>query len=671
LAACRADEEAKEEFLGDQVHGFFSYYFLDTLQSTNQLLTYRDLFKRVNALVHAHVAKQDPQIEATAPDDLGMAFLGGAVGPRTPYFTASYDKKAHWLIDGGTIHGVQPIENNETTHLALFPFDATLGDRPTFKQAIGQARVTKVLPTTSWIEIELSDGSMPNQDTTYKAVVVALPLPPLTVHLEGPEPALQLIRQALSHAGPASHASPTGAASLLVREGDEKAELRLIAADGQFRITRPANPYPLAVDTGGLTAPSADLTVQRFEHISQWSRLLISLENPASRLPQNAVTMTIYQVNESGDLTEMTPGNDPLRLEYRYRDGEWQPASFKLKLKNTSKRELYCMLLDLTLDYSIYPGLFPGGGVWLKPGEEAWASNGEAIEAWIPDNLWEQGIIEIRDIFKLVVSTESCDANALKQDSLEVVALQEGTKRGIKGLPPPPMNTLNRLMQRVQMRQVGPRPSASDAIADWQTTQVAVTIVRPLEATAVGKKASESVPLGSGVMLAGHPFLEAKARLTTVSEAGRSLGNLYLPALLRDDPTITQPLQFSTSRSGEPGLSVLELINVTDHTVVTPNDPLVVHSQVVLGSDEHVLPVAFDGEFFLPLGYTIHRGDGCEIVLESLPAPTTHGGRDLKGSIRIFFQKIISQPLGLNFPYRSLMWQRSVTPFMMLRVTRR
>ncbi len=81
LAGCRADEEAKEHFLGGEVRGIFSYYFLDTLQRANQILTYHDLFKRVNALVHANIARQDPQIEATSPDDLSQPFLGGAVGP--------------------------------------------------------------------------------------------------------------------------------------------------------------------------------------------------------------------------------------------------------------------------------------------------------------------------------------------------------------------------------------------------------------------------------------------------------------------------------------------------------------------------------------------------------------------------------------------------------------
>ncbi len=121
--------------------------------------------------------------------------------------------------------------NNETTLLALFPFDAALDDHFNFTRAIDQARLTRVLPTVSWVEVNLTDSSAPNHDMTYKAVVVTLPLLPLTVHLEGHESALQLIRQALAQAG------SIGGASLLVCEVDETAELRLTAADSRFRIT--------------------------------------------------------------------------------------------------------------------------------------------------------------------------------------------------------------------------------------------------------------------------------------------------------------------------------------------------------------------------------------------------------------------------------------------------
>jgi pimeloyl-ACP methyl ester carboxylesterase len=60
-----------------------------------------------------------------------------------------------------------------------------------------------------------------------------------------------------------------------------------------------------------------------------------------------------------------------------------------------------------------------------------------------------------------------------------------------------------------------------------------------------------------------------------------------------------------------------------------------------------LLAVGFDGEFFLPLGRLGGRGN-TEISLERLPKPTS-SGRSLHGSIRIFFQKVISQELGLTF----------------------
>ena len=65
LSACSPEEEAKELYLGGEQRGAFSYYLLETLQRAGAALTYRDLFKRVNALVRANISLQSPQIEAT------------------------------------------------------------------------------------------------------------------------------------------------------------------------------------------------------------------------------------------------------------------------------------------------------------------------------------------------------------------------------------------------------------------------------------------------------------------------------------------------------------------------------------------------------------------------------------------------------------------------------
>jgi hypothetical protein len=172
--------------------------------------------------------------------------------------------------------------------------------------------------------------------------------------------------------------------------------------------------------------------------------------------------------------------------------------------------------------------------------------------------------------------------------------------------------------------------------------------VRPLESGAVPDWEA-SAPLGAGVTILGHPGLKARARLSTVSEASRDLGTVVLPRSLHDDPSISQPLGFSASRGSEPGLSVLKLLDIEDPSVVTPEQPLRLQVETALGTDEHVLPVGYDGEFFLPLGYGVTRDGRTEIAIERLPPPESV--RDLKGSIRIFFQKVISKHLGLEYKY--------------------
>ena len=100
---------------------------------------------------------------------------------------------------------------------------------------------------------------------------------------------------------------------------------------------------------------------------------------------------------------------------------------------------------------------------------------------------------------------------------------------------------------------------------------------------------------------------------------------------------------------------MLELTDVEPNSenLVTADQPLRVEIPQKLGDGEYLLPIGFDGEFFLPLGKALKLPDGTtEVVLDRIPAPTVTGGtRSLTGSIRIFFQKIVSQTLGTTFPY--------------------
>lgn len=636
FSACRAEEEAKELSIGGESRGVFSYYLLDTLQRAGRHLTYRDLCKRVNALVRSKVAGQTPLLEASETADLDRSFLSGAVSPRPAYFTLSHDAKLGWIIDGGAVHGIAPVQGEETTDLALFPFDAQLDERNALAGAIGAARVTSTLAHASRVAVSFFDGK-PSIDQTYKAVVTALPLPPLRITIEGEGAATERVRAALAATGP----EQPGSLLVAEAEGVDTAELRLLGRDAGYRIVRVGDSFPLAVDVPGTDEAAAALAVARLEHIARWMRL-VDLANPASHIDTDAVEVHFYRVAPDGELAELTPDDGGIRLAYTYGDGQWHAPRFKIRLTNAGNRRLYCALLDLTQEYEIISEILLGSGAWLDPGQNVWALGGAPLYGEVPRRLWEEGMVETHDLAKLIVSSAEFDATLLAQDALPVTLDQARSLFPTE--PRGQMNTLNRLMNRVRTRRVRRQPEPAEEYVDWTASEISVTFVRPQAAVDVAGQGRHP-SLGSGVTLQGHPRLKAKARLTSLVEAGRSLGTLALPSLLREDPTVSQPFQFSISRSGEPGLSVLELFDVENRQAVTSTQPLVLQASVPLAPSEHVLPVAYDGEFFLPLGTVQPSQAGVTIRLDHLPAPTAAGGhQDLNGSIRILFQKFVGDP---------------------------
>jgi len=487
LAACRPEQTAKETYFpgpaGLERRGAFSYYLQDTLQQGGATLGYRDLFKRVNALVPQRVADQHPQLEASEPADLEQPFLGGAIPAAPTTFTLSADPELGWVVDAGAVHGIpQPAEGGDTTQLALFPFDAGPASLRDPRQAIGQASVLRVYPGQSRVAPARTDGAALDYQTTYKAVITSTPLPPLAVAFEGDPAALDLVRRALATAG------PDGGPSLLARESDlTGAEYRLQAdaAAGRYRIRRATEALRLAVETPGLDAGSAMIVARRLEHIARWVSTA-RLTNPATQLPRDAVRLEIFREQAGGELALLDTSSG-LRLAYEQGDGGWRWPRLQMRLHNTTAdQRLFCMLLDLTEDYSVYTGLLPRGGVWLEPGEEAWATvlvRGrlrKTIDLFIPDALWRQGVTETRDILKLIVSTDEADATLLQQDDLPVTALPPATRDF-----PRRMNTLNRLMVRVHTRAAHVVPGSEEAFSDWTTVEVATTVVRPAEAVVV------------------------------------------------------------------------------------------------------------------------------------------------------------------------------------------
>jgi pimeloyl-ACP methyl ester carboxylesterase len=659
IAACSDDETAKEMYLDGERRGVFSYYLQDTLQSTTGSLSYRNLFKRIQALVSTRVRGQTPVLEATDAQDVEQPFLGGAIPERSHIFSLRHQDH-RWLIDGGAVHGISAPRGEETTVLSIFPLDANLDKLGSLKDAVGEARVEAVEAIQSEVTITTRDGISLDRNEVYQAIVVGEPLPPLVVALEGDEAALNLVRDALAQA------SPNLQSSQLVREGSSiEAEYRLRAVRHQvgasekaiYRISRKADAYPLAVDTEGFSKASAELVARRLEHIARWQKIA-ELSNKTSGIPTDAIRVEFFRVGQNDEL-EAIDSLAEMHFEYRPPFEEMDYPRFRVKLTNTGEQTYYCMLLNLTQDYSVFTGLLPDGIVRLKPGKDTWGSiRGrrdrlyEDIPVTIPDPLYKLGITQLRDIVKLIVCTDLADATLLAMDSLPVSldkTVDETEKRSI----PIPASTLERLMERVNTRVMNNIPGEDEAYSDWCTLEFSSVVVRPMQSQPIAQPGRE-VQLAEGVALQGHARLDARVRLDSLQSTAREVGSLISPAVFRSHADTFQPFEFTASRGGEPGLTVLKLEDVADHSVVTPQNPLVLTLAGAVAENESILPYAYDGEFFLPLGRARVVNGQTEIRLERLPVPTSAGERDLKGSIKIMFQKIVAEKTGLDYAYPRL-----------------
>lgn len=631
LAACR-DFQYAREYQGDEgeARGAFSYFLLKSLEQINGGLSYLDLARNIEALIKGNVPEQVPQLEATNPEDLQELFLGDAIPERPFYFTLSHSTQSNnevWSIDGGVIQGIPKSNAEETTLLAIFPVGSKPDDLKQVSQALAEVKVTKVLTQKSQVEITRGVENL-DPKRSYWAVVTSLPLEPLKVYLEGTE-TKQEVQNALQK-------------SLYVRQADNfaDADLYLQIRSGEYKIIRDERPL-----VAPLNSPTE--AIQALEAIARW-RNILNLKSPQrSQIKSQDVEMQIKFVGYADKDGEITNNENPdllantsdLRLEYKYVDGEWQPPVIQVRLLNHSQQKLYANVIDLAEDYSVAVPFFDERSSVVLP-----TANGAGMVAGfddiilsIPDEFLAQGITEYQDIFKLIVSTSDFNASLLEQSGLE----PPRQTRGIE-----PQSSLDRLMDRVYSRNAS---RSSRRYDDWIAKEIAVTVVKPRNAEELTSDRSVQL-LDNLVEIQPHPNVRAKTTLTTVAQTTREIGNLTVPQALWDDAGAIAPFHFTTSRGSDPGLSVLELFDVRDSDSVTREQPLNLAIARPLAADEYLLPISYDGEFFVPLGFGVDRGERIEVTLERLPQPT-NSSRSLGGSIKIFFKKLRQQKLGHSYEY--------------------
>ncbi|MBN1560827.1 caspase family protein [candidate division KSB1 bacterium] len=665
LAACRAEETAKERNIGEsgERHGLFSFYLLDALKRSGHGLTYHDLHTLTTQKVKNAIASQTPQIESVEAQDQNAYFLDGAIRPRRAIYQVNWsDEHASWLLDAGAMHGIQAPIGNETTRLALFPFEEQKKRRAApfagrkMSDGIGYAKVQKVTAGESLVVLD-SLKQTANKEQTFAAAVVSHPLPPLQVYFDGDPAMLKAVRDELAKKEVGDDIP------LVVQETNDEslATLRLTAKEHQYDIRRIADAYPLTIQTDDAVS-----AVARLAHVARWFSIA-NLENKNSQLPVDAVRLEFKAVEMiNGKQVERSVTGHELNLHYA-NDNSGKHPQFKLTLHNETDQVLYCAILDLTELFGIQTaGLNQNSCIKLAPKGMDGASvpvlynNSPLIPAAIPKRIRQQGIDKLTDILKIIVSSDQINPALFEQDDLEMVR-SRGVSRAA-GEPAPP-STLGRLMRRISMRGVGDQAGVDDLLSDWMTIASRIIIHWPLDVVAVPEEGGVA-PVGGEVQIAGHPALKAKVkvRLRQTDASARGAIKRNIPPVLRSAPMLIEPFEFSPSRAAEHGQNGIELLldDAADIEKVTPESPLLFHTSQTLKKNESVLLVSYDPEndMYVPVGYGYAKNGGADIRVDQLPRPMDSGERDVKGSLLMLAFKLIpekaAKAIGIEDPYPRL-----------------
>jgi hypothetical protein len=411
LAACESSQSSQE--LADQGHGLFTWCLLQVLESSDEGLTYDELYARVNSLQQQKIgalpgfAPQKPKLESLAGDVHRMGlFLRMTPAPRTEFFLARY-MGGQWMLDGGALNRLSPGDK-----LAVYPA-ATANRDLKASLAIGTVAVTMTNPAESVLDTQ---AAALDRGLQYKAVVTQRAAQ-LNIGVEGDALGVSMLRSSLGLAPSVREATP---ARIIVR-----------CEEGQIGLTTDSGrktPGPFAATAEGAAQAAAAL-----EHMAKWI-MRLEMTNPLSRIGPQQVQFTV--IDKDGREYDCPPLKDLELRSVRDASGAWQEGAFTAKITNRSPHPLSIALLVFSEDWSIFTGLIAGGTEVLEPNLPRnpslplYALSGEPIQMTIAP-----GATEAHDEFLLIVSADDFNADAL---ALKPFA-SEAVTRGIAaaGAPVP------------------------------------------------------------------------------------------------------------------------------------------------------------------------------------------------------------------------------------------
>lgn len=402
LAACESSQSAQE--VAEQRHGLFTWCLLQVLESSDEGLTYDELYARVRSLQLQRIqaapefAAQNPRLESLAGDANRMGlFLRMTPAARTEYFLARF-QGGQWMLDGGALNRLSPGDT-----LAIYPVGTANRDLSDTAKALGSVTISAAGPAESLLQTR-SLSLDPAQQ--YKAVLRQRAAT-LKVALSGDPGGVALLRSALSLAPSVIEAAPARFTARAV--GDQ---IQLGTDSGR----KAPGPFP-ATQEGAAQAAAA------LEHMAKWL-LRLELANPQSSIGPQQVQFTL--IDKDGRELDCPPLQELELRSSRNASGAWEEAGFTARITNRTGTAFSVALLAFAEDWSIYTGLIAGGTEVLDPVSNGqayplYALSGEPIRMTI-----DPGATESQDELMLIVSSDNFNADALALEPFAPQAMTRG-----------------------------------------------------------------------------------------------------------------------------------------------------------------------------------------------------------------------------------------------------
>ncbi len=612
LAASRDNQTAKELTIDGQKRGAFTHSILKTLYETEGNISYRQLVNRAALLVRNLVSDQSPGIHLNAlRDGDGDGYFLTGVSETTTGYLVYHDPLYKWCVKGGPVHGIS------TGDIVLID---DVGETLVTGSPAADLSTIKAIP-------EMVQGA-----GIYHAQVVRQAAKQISVAFSPGVP------QAVQSRLISGLSAGVNDAFTLVTQND--ARLIIHYQDGLISLTKAGSmaslikPLPLDSDS------DTSFLLQRLELVCSWLRVHELHQESFSTKPYQ---LFLYRNKVSGNYDpadfELVPDIGAVN-QFAYGvlpDGSEAQPAFRLAIRNTGTVPLWVASAWLGFDYSIATGYFeeiqllaPGAVAWLTFVQED--SREDTVLLNLDEKYFQLGYSQITEYLKLFISFEAMDIDGLKQEGLDLPLFR--SKSATSRSP----GSVTGSNGRVQ------RQWATETIAFAITRQPGKQLLLPGTSLSLNK-----------VVIEAHPRLMANIGLVSSAVNTKSAGEAEAPPHAAWQNSYLEPLDFMGGERSSDPTDVLELSNVQDPDVVTPEQPLVLR---IKGMDTNdVIAIGYDAEnkIYYPVGY---GSTGNEIIINTLPSPIVPTGaideKSLLGSLRIYFQKVIGSKLGFSYEYPRL-----------------